>query len=453
MKRTRNRPLPSGRITPAHAAAWGATTGLSSAAILALGCNPLTAVLGVSNIALYACVYTPIKQKSIWNTWIGAVVGAIPPVMGYTAATGCLFAPEALLVSSELFLWQFPHFFALAWMAKKDYAAGGYQMLPVLDPSGARTAAVIQRYSVLMAAVPLLSSAAGVTSSMFAVESLAFNGYLLHLSNQFRKDRSHKNAQALFRCSLWYLPLVMSLMVYHHTPQQSTSSSSASSSSSAVLATASTGAAAAQQNQQQQQQEQAFVNTAQGFDQLESDGSNGNEAVAAAAATQAQAAARSGGGGACPITSFSTTTAAPRDTAPTASELLEPVKDDLRSKCIHEVIMKGAGAAAATVSTVAAGTTATAASAGAAASGTSEVAAAAAAAAAAPTLSSSPPVAAAAVYRAEQQPQPSSSSSSLSSSPGSSVMSVFCPVAVKEAVVGRAAETSVATAAAAVAKK
>ena len=101
-----NRPLPSKRISPAHATAWGAATGLSSAAILAAGCNPLTAALGVTNIALYALVYTPMKQRSVWNTWVGAVVGAIPPMMGYTAATGCFFAPEVAVLGASLFLWQ-----------------------------------------------------------------------------------------------------------------------------------------------------------------------------------------------------------------------------------------------------------------------------------------------------------------------------------------------------------
>ena len=90
-------------------------------------------------------MYTPMKQRSVWNTWVGAVVGAIPPMMGYTAATGCIWAPEVAVLGASLFLWQFPHFFALSWIGRKDYAAGGYAMLPVMDPTGEKTAAAVHR--------------------------------------------------------------------------------------------------------------------------------------------------------------------------------------------------------------------------------------------------------------------------------------------------------------------
>ncbi|CAI5522896.1 unnamed protein product [Closterium sp. Naga37s-1] len=124
MKRTRGRPLPAGRMTRQHAIAWGLLTGASGLAILATQTNSMTAGLGAANIALYAGVYTPLKQLHIANTWVGAVVGAIPPLMGWAAASGGLDAGAAVLAGA-LYLWQMPHFLALAWLCRKDYAAGG----------------------------------------------------------------------------------------------------------------------------------------------------------------------------------------------------------------------------------------------------------------------------------------------------------------------------------------
>ena len=181
MGRTKHRPLPSGRISRSHAAAWGISTGIAGTAILAVGANPLTAALGVSTIALYAGVYTPMKQMHYSNTWVGAVVGAIPPVMGWTATGGALFAAEPALLAATLFGWQFPHFFSLAWIhrcylpplpclfafiyvlcipdgsitphavhplssnppRRRDYASGNHKMLPVVEPSGASTGKVV----------------------------------------------------------------------------------------------------------------------------------------------------------------------------------------------------------------------------------------------------------------------------------------------------------------------
>jgi protoheme IX farnesyltransferase len=127
MKRTRNRPLlPQSNGRPAalskeEGLAWAAFTGGSGASILMACTDPLTTLLGVGNIALYAGVYTYMKPKTEWNTWVGAIVGAVPPVMGYTAATGgCVLEAEPILLGSTLFLWQFPHFMALNWMYRED---------------------------------------------------------------------------------------------------------------------------------------------------------------------------------------------------------------------------------------------------------------------------------------------------------------------------------------------
>ena len=215
MSRTRNRPLPTGRITPEHALAWGAGSGAAGTAVLLAGCNELTAGLGLFNIGLYSLVYTPMKTRSHLNTWAGSVVGAIPPVMGWTAATGSLMALEPALLGGLLYYWQFPHFFALAWRARKDYAVGGYQMVPVLDKTGEWTAKLIQRNIGYIAALPMLSSYAGLTSWMFAVEAAAINSYWFYLACQFRKKPNNAHATKVFRASLWYLPLMMALMCYH----------------------------------------------------------------------------------------------------------------------------------------------------------------------------------------------------------------------------------------------
>ena len=218
MKRTRNRPLVRGIVTPQTATALAATTGISGGSILALGTDPVTAALGVGNIALYAGLYTYLKPRSEINTWVGAVVGAVPPVMGWTAATGgSLFDLEAALLGSTLFLWQFPHFFALSWMHRTDYARGGFQMVPVndIDTNGDRTAALINRYTWYMSTIPIASSVLGATSSMFAVEGIVLNAYALYVAKRFDKERSNSNARKVFLTSLWYLPCLVTLFILH----------------------------------------------------------------------------------------------------------------------------------------------------------------------------------------------------------------------------------------------
>ena len=218
MKRTRNRPLVAGVVKPSTAIILAGATGIGGGGILALGTDPITAILGVSNIALYAGAYTYLKPRSELNTWVGAVVGAVPPVMGWTAATGgSLFDMEAAFLGGLLYLWQFPHFFALSWMHRTDYARGGFQMVPVNDVEtmGDRTAALIGRYTWYLSAVPVVSSVMGVTSSMFAVEGIALNAYALFVAGRFDRERTNANARKVFLTSLWYLPCVMTLFILH----------------------------------------------------------------------------------------------------------------------------------------------------------------------------------------------------------------------------------------------
>lgn len=215
MLRTRHRPLPAGHVSRPAAAAAGIGLGLSSMVVLGLGTNALTAGLGLTNIILYSAIYTPMKQKSEWNTWVGAIVGAIPPVMGYAAATGSAYGASPLLLGTGLLLWQFPHFFALSWLLRRDYARGGHQMVPCADPTGTRTGRILTNYAVANSIVPFAAYGLGSTTFMFPLESLAFNGYLVYCCRKFQQDSSDENARRVFRTSLWYLPVFMGLFVFH----------------------------------------------------------------------------------------------------------------------------------------------------------------------------------------------------------------------------------------------
>lgn len=215
MRRTMKRPLPAGLVSVPHALAFALGSGAAGVGLLATCVNPLTAALGLSNIVLYSAIYTPLKVRSHHNTEVGAIVGALPPLMGWTAATNSVCGLEPLALGACLFLWQMPHFYALAWLHRADYSAGGYKMLPLYDPTGERTAAHCLGYALALSALPVATSAAGVTSSMFAVESVAFNGALLVLALRFRERTSQGRARALFLYSLVQLPVMLALLVFH----------------------------------------------------------------------------------------------------------------------------------------------------------------------------------------------------------------------------------------------
>ena len=221
MPRTAQRPLPSGRVTMPQALSFGFGTGALGTGVLLAGCNPITAMLGIANIGLYSVVYTPMKLKSEWNTWVGSLVGAIPPVMGYAAVTNQLIAPESALLAGMLFLWQFPHFFSLAWLNREGYAKGGHQMVPCNDPTGARTAALIRNYTAAMVPLPMLSAYAGLTTHMWSIEATIVHAYWLYQAQKFVQNPTNGNARKVFRTSLWYLPVVLGLMCFHSKHWQS----------------------------------------------------------------------------------------------------------------------------------------------------------------------------------------------------------------------------------------
>jgi len=219
MKRTMRRPLPSGRLSVTQATTFGVGCAAASSAIL-LSCTsgPLAATIAAGNIFLYACIYTPMKQVSIYNTHVGAIVGALPPLIGWAAATGSVAAVEPFLLAYTLFAWQFPHFYSLAWTLRKDYARGGHMMVPVIDTTnGLWTARQSFRHAALLSLVPFAAVLLGVTSPMFAVEGIVLNGYFLYLARKFSLDPSDLTARPLFLASLWYLPVLLFLIVFHAT--------------------------------------------------------------------------------------------------------------------------------------------------------------------------------------------------------------------------------------------
>ncbi|XP_062416232.1 protoheme IX farnesyltransferase, mitochondrial [Pungitius pungitius] len=216
MNRTKNRPLVRGQISPLHAVCFAAACGVPGVALLTLAVNPLTGFLGALNIFLYTCCYTPLKRHSIANTWVGALVGAIPPVMGWTAATGCL-EPGALLMGGFLYCWQFPHFNALSWNLREDYSRGGYRMMSVTHPGMCKRVAL--RHSLGLIGLSAVAPALGVTTWTFPLVALPINLYISYLAFVFYRRGDRGSARKLFFCSLWHLPMLLLLALTCKKPR------------------------------------------------------------------------------------------------------------------------------------------------------------------------------------------------------------------------------------------
>ena len=212
MERTRNRPVPAGVVTPRHALAFGVTVAATGLATLALRVNLPTAALGLAVVLLYTLVYTPLKTRSPLCTLAGAVCGAIPPMMGWTA-TGSPLSFGAWLLAGVMFLWQIPHFLALAWLYREDYARGGFRMLPAVDASGRVTGAMAVLYSLALVPVGVLAALGGMTGWGFAAASLALGGALVALASALAARRTEPVARWLFLATLAYLPLLLGAML------------------------------------------------------------------------------------------------------------------------------------------------------------------------------------------------------------------------------------------------
>lgn len=210
MSRTKNRVLVRGHLTPAHAVIFAAISGVAGLSLLYSEVNSLTAILGATNLVLYTAIYTPMKRISILNTWVGSIVGAIPPLMGWAACAGNILSPGAWIMSGILYAWQFPHFNALSWNLRPDYSRAGYRMMAVTDPQLCRKTSL--RYTAVLTGLCYLAPVFDVTNWWFSAASTPLNGYFLYLAWKFYKESDSANSRKLFRFSLIHLPLLMVLM-------------------------------------------------------------------------------------------------------------------------------------------------------------------------------------------------------------------------------------------------
>ena len=212
MRRTQNRPLPAGRVGVSEAVVFGGVLALLGVVYLSALVNVLTGLLGALTFALYVFVYTPLKRITSFNTLLGAIPGALPPVMGWAAVQNSV-GVEAWSLFLILFLWQFPHFLAIAWIYREDYARAGLPMLPVLDAGGGMTARQMIGYSLVLLPASLAPSVLGSAGPMYFFGALALGLGLLVFALRFAWSASAARARGMLRASLMYLPALFTLMV------------------------------------------------------------------------------------------------------------------------------------------------------------------------------------------------------------------------------------------------
>jgi protoheme IX farnesyltransferase len=212
MRRTASRPVAAGRIGPLQGLVFGLALGSAGVLWLAFLVNPLTGVLALITIGLYIGVYTPLKRRTSLNTLVGAVPGAIPPVMGWTAAKGTI-DPGAWALFAILFLWQLPHFLAIAWMYREDYARAGFAMLPVVDPGGEWTGRQAVLATAALLPVSLLPTLLGLTGAYYFFGALALTLAFAAFALGLALSRRRVAARRLLLASVTYLPILLALLV------------------------------------------------------------------------------------------------------------------------------------------------------------------------------------------------------------------------------------------------
>jgi protoheme IX farnesyltransferase len=212
MERTRQRALPAGKIAPSRALAFGIVLILTGVTVLS-SVNLLTGFLGLLAAFLYVLVYTPLKRVTWWNTTIGAIPGALPPLCGWAAATGSL-APGAWALFAIMIAWQHPHFYALAWLYREDYRRAGFRMLSVIDETGKRTFRQIVIFSAVLIAVSLWPVMLGMTGWIYFVGALAMGVVMLISAVRLWLHPNPVSARQVFFESLIYLPLLCGLLVF-----------------------------------------------------------------------------------------------------------------------------------------------------------------------------------------------------------------------------------------------
>ncbi|MBX6363576.1 MAG: protoheme IX farnesyltransferase [Gemmatimonadetes bacterium] len=219
MLRTRRRPLPSGRLSPPEALAFAVTLAVASIAYLWATVGPVCAILVALTLASYDFVYTPLKRVSSLSTLVGAVPGALPVLAGWVGAGGSLTAPGGWALFGIVFLWQIPHFLALAWMFRDDYRRGGFVMLSLADPDGSATAIQSINYAFALTLVSLAPTLLGLTGTIYLVGAVVLGGTLLASSTTVFRRRTDRSARRLFLASVLYLPALLILMVVDKLPR------------------------------------------------------------------------------------------------------------------------------------------------------------------------------------------------------------------------------------------
>ncbi|HKE33938.1 MAG TPA: heme o synthase [Candidatus Acidoferrum sp.] len=218
MRRTASRPLPSGVLRPGRALAFGVTLAIAGAVDLYFAAGALASGLGVLTCLSYLLAYTPLKKRTVWATFVGAFPGAIPPMIGWVAATGSLDR-GAWLLFGILFLWQFPHFYAISWMYREDYARAGIMMLPVVDRDGTRTFRQIILYAAALVGVSLLPAVLGLAGIVYFFGALVVCTALLQVCLWAASNKTNVRAKWLMHATVLHIPLLLGLMAYDKLPR------------------------------------------------------------------------------------------------------------------------------------------------------------------------------------------------------------------------------------------
>ena len=217
MRRTASRPLPSGVLQPREALWFGVALCVAGAIYLYFAAGPLAAGLGVATCLSYLLAYTPLKKRTVWATFVGAFPGAIPPMIGWAAATGSLDR-GAWLLFGILFLWQFPHFHAIAWMYREDYARAGILMLPVVDKQGTRTFRQIIFTAAALVGVSLLPAVVGLAGVRYFFGALVVSVGLLQVCLWAAAAKTNIRAKWLMHATVMHIPVLLGLMIYDKLP-------------------------------------------------------------------------------------------------------------------------------------------------------------------------------------------------------------------------------------------
>jgi protoheme IX farnesyltransferase len=212
MRRTQGRPLPSGRLQPQTVLGIGVVTSAGGIIYLALAVNLITSALGAASLLSYLFVYTPLKRVTWLNTAVGAVPGALPPLMGWTAARNEL-SVEGWTLFAILAFWQLPHFLAIAWMYREEYERAGFKMLPMVDPEGHRTGRQAVSHTLGLLPVSLAPFVFGLTGPVYLAGALGLGLAFFWFATRFSREKSIPSARQLFFVSILYLPLLLAIMV------------------------------------------------------------------------------------------------------------------------------------------------------------------------------------------------------------------------------------------------